>query len=178
MKLFKILLYIVILAVFIRCQQQNNSESKKANKNSQPATSKALEKANKYLIRTEYEDIENYIRRHGLDMEETGSGLRYLIIEDGNGPAAESGKTSVLDYKMSLLTGDIIYASKNDGQIRFTIGKGNVESGLEEAMQFLQAGDKVKLILPAHLAYGLLGDNNKIPPRSTIIYDIEVIDIK
>ncbi len=65
-----------------------------------------MEKANRYLVRTEKENIANYIRRHGLDMKETGSGLRYHIYEKGTGEKVVSGKTAVLNYTLRLLTGD------------------------------------------------------------------------
>lgn len=176
--MFKKILYLFLFLITVSSCGLVDNEKENRSKDQNISANEALEKANKYLIRTESEDIENYIRRHQLEMEETGSGLRYMFIEKGNGTKAETGKTVVLDYNIKLLTGDVIYSSSKDGQKIFKIGKGNVESGLEEALQFLRVGDKVKLIIPAHLAYGLLGDNNKIPPRSTLIYDIEVVEIK
>ena len=170
----KIAYLVIILIILTACDSKNNTERENQNASS----AKALEKANKYLIRTEYEDIENYMRRHDLKMEETGTGLRYLIYKKGDGKKAEKGKIAVLDYTLSLITGDVIYSSVTDGQKVFKIGQGNVESGLEEAIHFMHVGDEAKLILPAHLGYGLLGDNNKIPPRSILVYDIELIEIK
>ena len=170
----KIAYLVIILIILTACDSKNNTERENQNASS----AKALEKANKYLIRTEYEDIENYMRRHDLKMIETGTGLRYLIYKKGDGKKAEKGKIAVLDYTLSLITGDVIYSSVTDGQKVFKIGQGNVESGLEEAIHFMHVGDEAKLILPAHLGYGLLGDNNKIPPRSILMYDIELIEIK
>lgn len=174
----RVITYLAVILILACSYQCNDNTEKSHTGDQQVSSSQALEKANKYLIRTENEDIENYIRRHQLEMKETGTGLRYNIIKKGNGPKAETGKIATLDYQLRLLTGDVIYSSDKDGQKIFKIGQGNVESGLEEAMQFMHEGDQVKLIIPAHLAYGLLGDNNKIPPRSTLIYDLEVIDIK
>jgi FKBP-type peptidyl-prolyl cis-trans isomerase len=176
--LFRRILYLLLTLIVISSCELGDEENKTKLKDQETSANEALEKANKYLIRTEKEDIENYIRRHQLEMEETGSGLRYMFFEKGNGIKAETGKTVVLKYNLKLLTGDLIYSSEEDGPKIFKIGKGNVESGLEEALHYLRVGDKVKLILPAHLAYGLLGDNNKIPPRSTLVYNIEVVEIK
>ena len=170
----KIAYLVIILIILSACDSKNNAKRQNQNVSS----AKALEKANKYLIRTEYEDIENYMRRHSLKMEETGSGLRYLIYKKGDGEKAGKGKVVILDYTLSLITGDVIYSSDKDGKKVFKIGQGNVESGLEEAIHFMHVGDKAKLILPAHLAYGLLGDNNKIPPRSILVYDTELVEIK
>jgi len=177
------LLGLAFLFLLVSCHSGNDS-SGKVIKNRQKEESgieergKALEKANKYLVRTEQEEIENYIRRHRLKMQETGSGLRYVIYKKGNGPVAEEGKTAVLNYTLRLLTGDVIYSSEKDGQKVFKIGKGNVESGLEEAILKMHVGDKAVVILPAHLGYGLLGDNNKIPPRCTLVYDMELVELK
>jgi FKBP-type peptidyl-prolyl cis-trans isomerase len=83
-----------------------------------------------------------------------------------------------MEYNVKLLTGDMIYSSKELGSKTFEIGHGGVESGLEEALLYLKLGDKAKLIIPSHLAFGLLGDQNKVPPRSTLVYDIEIVNLK
>lgn len=176
--MLKEITYLVVILLLVSSCKCNDNSEKSNLQDRRINSSQALEKANKYLIRTENEDIENYIRRHQLEMEETGTGLRYKIIKRGDGPKAETGKIAVLEYQLRILTGDVIYSSDKDGLKIFKIGKGNVESGLEEVMHFLHEGDKVKLIIPAHLAYGLLGDNNKIPPKSTLVYDMELIEIK
>jgi len=84
----------------------------------------------------------------------------------------------VLNYKTWLINGNLIYSSDELGQKIFKIGKGGVESGLEEAILMMHVGDKARLVIPSHLAFGLLGDNNKIPPRSTVVYDIELVTLK
>lgn len=146
---------------------------------SSPKTTESLIKTNRYLVRSENEDIQNYINRHGLKMIETGSGLRYSIDDsEGEGSKALRGQWVELNYQLSLITGDILYSSKESGPMSFKIGKGGVESGLEEAILHLRKGDKAKLIIPSHLAHGLLGDDNKIPARSTVIYDIEIVNLK
>ncbi len=132
---------------------------------------------NRYLVKTEKENIANYIRRHGWEMQETGSGLSYMIYEDGTGHMAEKGKVAVLKYKLWLITGDLVYSSDDRGLKTFLVGKGGVESGLEEAILLMKKGDKARLVLPSHLAYGLLGDDDKIPPRTAIIYDIELVEL-
>ena len=54
----------------------------------------------------------------------------------------------------------------------------NIEDGLHKAVLYLKSGDKAKILIPSHLAHGLLGDSKKIPPMSPIIYDIEIISVK
>lgn len=138
----------------------------------------SLIKANRYLVKQEKEEIENYIHRHGLEMQETGSGLHYVILEEGNGEPAEKGKVAVLNYTTKLISGDLVYSSNEDGLKAFEIGHGGVESGLEELVLLLQVGDKAIAILPSHLAFGLLGDDKKIPSRASLIYEIELIELK
>lgn len=138
----------------------------------------SLIKANRYLIRSEEEDIADFVRRYGWKMEKTGTGLRYAIETTGKGEPARYGQMVLLDYKVMLLTGDVIYSSKDLGFKQFVVGRGGVETGLEEGILLLRKGDKAKFILPSHLAFGLLGDSEKIPPRTPIVYLVEVVDIQ
>jgi FKBP-type peptidyl-prolyl cis-trans isomerase len=57
------------------------------------------------------------------------------------------------------------------------VGQGEVEPGLDEGIRLLHSGDKARFILPPHLAYGLIGDENKIPARSVIVYDLTVLSV-
>lgn len=138
----------------------------------------SLIKANRYLVKTENEEIDNYIARHGWKMKKTPSGLRYMIYRKGSGPQAKKGQVAVMNYKLMLITGDVLYSSDSTGPLVFEIGHGGVESGLEEALLLLHQGDKARVIIPSHLGHGLLGDQKKIPPRSTVIYDLEIVNLK
>lgn len=137
-----------------------------------------LVRANKQAVKTEDEQIKRFIKRYKWDMQETGSGLRYAIYKKGNGEKAESGKVAVLKYNVKLITGETIYSSDNNGYKEFMIGKGGVESGLEEGILLLRVGDHAKFIIPSHLGFGLLGDQNRVPPKSTLIYDVELLNLK
>jgi FKBP-type peptidyl-prolyl cis-trans isomerase len=57
------------------------------------------------------------------------------------------------------------------------LGHSTEESGLEQGILMMQEGDKARFILPPHLAHGLLGDENMIPARSIIVYEVELLDI-
>ncbi|PLX09172.1 MAG: peptidylprolyl isomerase [Marinilabiliales bacterium] len=136
----------------------------------------SLEKVNKYLVRTENESINNYIRRHNWEMTETGSGLRIGILQEGSGQLIKKGDQVSLEYETRLITGDLIYSSENDGLKTFIVGYGDVESGLEEAILLLRRGSEANLIIPSHLAFGLLGDQKRIPSRSSLIYKIKILN--
>lgn len=174
MRLFIRFLLFIFLIFSLSCQ--DNSDSQNQQEFSSEDIQKSLEKANRYLVRTENERIDAYVNRHNLNMQRTGSGLRYIILEKGNGRQIQTGDTVSIKYVVKFLTGDIVYTSEERGIMTFVAGKGGVESGLEEAILLLQKGDKATIILPSHLAFGLLGDENKIPPKTALVYEIEVLN--
>ena len=166
-------LMLLFLISFFACGEktpkQQNPVSKSEMKNS-------METANRYLLNEEEEDIANYIKRHELELVTTGTGLRYQILKQGSEKQIEKGEKVTLEYELHSIAGDLIYSSDNDGVKSFVVGEGSVESGLEEAMTYLHRGDLAKLILPFHLAYGLHGDDNRIPEYATLVYTIKIID--
>jgi FKBP-type peptidyl-prolyl cis-trans isomerase FkpA len=139
---------------------------------------KPLENVNKKLVKTEKEDIDDFIARYGWKMNSTGTGLRYLIYKEGNGINAEIGKVAKVNFEVRLITGDVCYSSKDEGPKEMLLGKSGEISGLEEGLLLMKVGDKAKFIIPSHLAFGLLGDENKIPKRATLVYDVELLEIK
>lgn len=171
----KFFLFILIIPILFSCNNNKESEQEQVN---EKQLEEPLLKANKQAVIAENEQIDNYIKRHKWDMQETGSGLRYAIYKHGNGLKAETGRIAVISYSVELISGEEIYSSKNEGPKEFLIGKGGVESGIEEGILLLQVGDRAKFIIPSHLGFGLLGDQNKIPPKSTLIYDLELLELK
>jgi FKBP-type peptidyl-prolyl cis-trans isomerase len=136
-----------------------------------------LVKANKGLVDNDQQEIAKYLARRNWNMQKSETGLWYEIIKSTNGKITKSGKIVQLRYQISLLDGTLCYSSDSLGLKTFKIGQGGVESGLEEAVLLLKEGDAGRFILPPYLAYGLLGDENKIPPRSTIVYNVELIKL-
>jgi FKBP-type peptidyl-prolyl cis-trans isomerase len=136
-----------------------------------------LIEANRHVVKTENQHIEDFLRRYKWEMEETGSGLRYMIYHDVEGRAAKKGMLAQIDYSVRLITGDEVYSSEEEGPLSFVIGNGEVISGLEEGILFMDIGDKAKFIIPSHLAYGLVGDGNRIPAKTTLIYEVELLNL-
>lgn len=121
--------------------------------------------------------IELYLkRRPDLKMTETGTGLRYMITRHGDGDSAVRNYMAKVDYKISLLTDEVLYSSEDTGPASFKIDHSEVESGLQEGIKRMRVGDKAIFIIPSHLAHGLLGDMDKIPPLETIIMEIDFIE--
>jgi len=168
-------LFPFIILLVIACQSGNQLDNKR--EIDPKLVEEPLLHANRQAIKAEEEQIAGFISRYKWTMEETGTGLRYSIYHHGKGPMAETGKIAVLRYSVRLITGDEIYNSDRDGLKEFMIGRGGVESGLEEGILLLRVGDKAKFIIPSHLGFGLLGDQNKVPPKSTLIYDLELVSL-
>jgi FKBP-type peptidyl-prolyl cis-trans isomerase len=128
-------------------------------------------------VNKDADDIKNYIKANGLKMKETQTGLWYSINKEGVGGLAVKGDYITLKYDLRLTDGTLCYSSDDLGFKKFTVGQGGVESGLEDAVLMLRKGSQATFILPPHLAHGLIGDDNKIPARAILIYNVEVIDI-
>lgn len=163
----------MLLLVSFSCDEKNPKPSQPITKGEMKSS---MEKANRYLLNEEAEDIENYVKRHGLNMTTTGTGLRYQILKQGSEQKIEKGEVVTLEYELHSIAGDLIYSSENDGVKSFIVGEGTVESGLDEAMTYLHRGDVAKLIIPFHLGYGLHGDDNRIPEYATLVYTIKILD--
>lgn len=169
------LLLPVCMFLFVTCNRpytpvtEENHEMEKSNR---------LVEMNKALLRKDKLQIIGYINRNHLNLTETGTGLWYEIIEKGSGPLVKKGDMVKLAYTVSLIDGKVCYTSQKDGIKDFFVGQGGVESGLEEGILLMRLGDKAKFIMPPHLAHGLTGDGNKIPARSIIIYDVELLSIQ
>ena len=155
-----------------------NSPVKETEKERKGNYKESLLEVNKNLVRSEQQKIDDFLDRYKWDMKESGSGLRYMIYWEGSGRRAEMGKQAEIAFTVSLLDGQLCYSSEEDGPLTFEIGKGGVESGLEEGILLLKEGDRAKFIIPSHLAYGLLGDMDKIPAKAVLVYDVELLKIK
>lgn len=166
---------LILLFLFIGC---NTTDKKDNSPKAQEITQEDLIKINKYLLEKDAEEIEELIRSKKWDMIETRTGLWYMIYEHGEGEKAVTGKDATIDYTIKLLDGTLCYSSDSTQPKTFKIGKGGVESGLEEGILLLREGDKARFIMPPHLAHHLLGDEEKIPPRATIIYDLHLLKIE
>ena len=171
-KYCKYLILLLLVSVF-SCEEKPKKPSVAVSKSEMK---NSMETANRYLVNEEEEDIENYIKRHGLEMVSTGTGLRYQILKQNAGQRIEKGDKVALEYELHSIAGDLIYSSEKDGLKSFVVGNGEVESGLDEAMTYLHRGDLAKLIIPSHLAYGLHGDENLIPEYATLVYTIKVLE--
>jgi peptidyl-prolyl cis-trans isomerase A (cyclophilin A) len=111
--------------------------------------------------------------------EKTESGLRYQFIQKGDGKQAEAGKTVSVHYEGSLENGKVFDSSyPRKKPIEFKLGIGQVIEGWDEGIALLKVGDKARFVIPSDLGYGPAGAGGVIPPNATLIFDVELMDVK
>lgn len=122
---------------------------------------------------------EEALEKLSAGFQKTDSGLRYQIIQKGNGKQAEKGKTVSVHYQGALDNGMVFDSSyKRKQPIEFPLGKGHVIEGWDEGIALLQVGDKARFVIPSYLGYGSRGAGGVIPPDATLIFDVELMDVK
>lgn len=169
----------LLMAVFpllLACGGNNNNQ-KNNNDAPNPFEDKTrLENINRYLTEKDKDVIESFIRRQGWKMTFAPEGYYYEVYDEGTSPKAKQGSEVELDYSISLLDGEVLSAP-TEPKI-FKVERSHEISGLHQGVQLLGKGGRAKFIFPPLLAYGLVGDRDKIPPRSIVIYDVKIIDIR
>ncbi|MFY7729495.1 MAG: peptidylprolyl isomerase [Flavobacterium sp.] len=122
---------------------------------------------------------EEALEKLAAGFEKTESGLRYQIIQKGSGKKAEKGKKVSVHYKGALENGMEFDSSyKRKQPIEFPLGQGHVIEGWDEGIALLQVGDKARFVIPSYLGYGSRGAGGVIPPDATLIFDVELVDVK
>ncbi|WP_035238068.1 peptidylprolyl isomerase [Desulfobacter vibrioformis] len=131
--------------------------------------------------------------RHAKDMEafkeqmhekypdavETESGLMYVTVKEGTGPAVTSGATVQVHYTGRFTNGKKFDSSRDRGKpIEFVLGKGQVIKGWDIGIEGMKKGEARQLLIPYSLAYGEKGYPGVIPPKSTLIFDVELVGVQ
>jgi FKBP-type peptidyl-prolyl cis-trans isomerase len=120
--------------------------------------------------------------KNNKNVIQSPSGLRYEIVREGTGPYPKATDTVKVDYTGTLIDGTVFDTSKQPRQQGGTaepaeFALDGVIAGWTEGLQKINKGGEIKLYVPANLAYGDDGRSG-IPPGSTLIFDIELLDIK
>ena len=116
-------------------------------------------------------------------MQTTPSGLQYDDTQAGNGAQPKTGQTCVMHYTGWLyengVKGKKFDSSVDRGQpFEFPIGTGRVIKGWDEGVATMKVGGKRTLIIPPALGYGARGAGGVIPPNATLMFEVELLDVK
>ena len=110
-------------------------------------------------------------------MEKTASGLFYKITKAGEGAQPEKGAEVTVHYKGTLVDGTVFDSSyQRKEPIKFSVGVGQVIPGWDEGILLLNKGAAARFVIPSQLAYGAQGAGGVIPPHSTLVFEVELVD--
>jgi FKBP-type peptidyl-prolyl cis-trans isomerase FkpA len=161
---------IFVLFCLLSCQ----TKSEKGFKQLKPGKDQMTD-LNQYFVQKDRERILNFIERKNLQLTESPTGLWYSIYSEGSGQFLKDNDRLLMEYECSLLDGTYCYSSKELGPKEIVIGKSQLEPGLNEGLRMLKPGAEAIFILPPFLAYGLVGDGEKIPSRAIVIYHVNIL---
>ena len=112
-------------------------------------------------------------------MTRTGSGLQYQDVTVGTGAEARQGQVAVVHYTGWLTDGTKFDSSRDrNAPFSFPIGAGQVIPGWDEGVAGMKVGGRRKLLIPANLGYGEMGAPPVIPPGATLVFDVELLELK
>ena len=184
----QIIIIVVLLCGTLGCRRYNTqSPGQDTALATERAQKETLVHLNQQLVEKDASTIADYAQQNGWEMQTTQSGLWYMLYQNGQGEKAATGKIAEMNYSISLLDGTVCYSSDKLGTKSFRLGEGvvntglgmsAVEPGLEEGVLLMRVGDKARFIMPPHLAHGLSGDGGRIPKRTIILYDVELLSLK
>jgi len=169
----KLPVLLLVTFVFFSCQQKSQEQPVM----SEEEVKEHMMNANQILVHREAEDIGDFIRRHGWNMQVSGTGLRYELYKEGKGARPAKNSIVSLAYSLYLLDGTFCYRTDSIKPLRFMLGKAQQPHGLEEGVAMMKEGGKARLVVPAHLGYGATGDEQKIPGNSALVYDLTLLKV-
>lgn len=151
-------------------EQVKNSVAEKIQKKQTEERTAAANKAK--------EEGEKFLAENGkkAGVKTTASGLQYEVIKEGAGESPKATDTVTVHYKGTLINGEVFDSSIERGQpVSFPLA--NVIPGWTEGLQLMKPGAKYKFAIPAALAYGERGAGVKIGPNSTLIFEVELLQL-
>ncbi len=112
-------------------------------------------------------------------MPTTSSGLAYEDTFEGAGASPRAGQTAVVHYTGRLTDGSVFDSSVTRGEpFSFVLGRGQVIKGWDEGVATMKVGGKRTFTIPPDLGYGAQGAGGVIPPNATLVFDVELLDLR
>jgi len=168
---YKILLLIVFpLIVSCRNYKTQQEDAPRQNKRED------LIETNRQMLELESKEIGEYISAHNLEMQRSGSGLRYKVTEEGTGAKPAEGNIVLINYFIATLNGDTIADVAPADSFRFQMGRAQVPKAIEEGVTMISPGGEIFGIAPSHLAYGQFG-TSEVEGNTPIIFKAKLISI-
>jgi len=139
----------------------------------------SFESSREIRLQEEKNKAEAELEKVASGFDKTNSGLRYKILKKGDGNKATKGNTVSVHYEGSLTNGQVFDSSYQRNQpIDFQLGIGQVIPGWDEGISLLKVGDKARFVIPSDLGYGSAGAGDVIPPNATLVFDVELMEVK
>lgn len=135
-------------------------------------------RANQYMQRRHQDHISAFVERVGWEATVTQSGLWIVLEVPGQGKRITENSRITYSFKSMLLDGQSCYEATGQDPRIITLGRGGVESGVEQGMRKLRQGAEAIFIIPPHLAHGNFGDRDKIPGNSVLIYRVKILEVQ
>lgn len=161
------LFFSAFVAVLLSACGSNDAPQIPANKLPVDHTKENLIEYNRQYVEFEEDEINHYTDSLHLKMEKSPEGIRYTIIEKGNGRLPVDGQIVDITYSVALLNGEHCDELTNR-HTKVEMGKGKLPTGIEKAVSMLSVGGRGDFIIPALLAYGVSGRDNCVPPYSPV----------
>ncbi len=144
------------------------------------ATSKdkqILQDVNRYLSEKEQDVLVAYIARQRLDMTQAPSGYYYQVVHQGKGVTIGNEYAVRLYGRIMLLDGTVCYTYSQQCPLELVVGAHADIKILNTALLGMQEGSVVRFVFPSYMAYGLLGDGDKIPPSSPLVCEFTIAKV-
>jgi FKBP-type peptidyl-prolyl cis-trans isomerase len=120
-----------------------------------------------------------FVEKTWPEAKKTNTGIRYIILQEGNGELAKAGDKVAVLYVGRLLNGTVFdQATEKEKAFTFRVAREQVIQGWDQILQLMKVGEKRLVVIPAELAYGTRGQPPKIGRNATLVFEMELLEIK
>ncbi|MBK9290642.1 MAG: FKBP-type peptidyl-prolyl cis-trans isomerase [Bacteroidetes bacterium] len=126
----------------------------------------------------EQKQLKEYLEANNISTQPLASGLYYIEKRKGSGKAPKPGDVMQVHFSISTIDGLPLYSTEGNRPMDIEFGEPFDTKGFDEALTYLSKGTKASLIVPSHLAFDSTGRQGLIPPYTTLLYEVELVDFK